>query len=152
MDLPLSAMEPSFERHLRASNRSPRTVQTYLFAFRAFQGFLVASGGPTACRSVKRAHVESFVATRLTRVKPATVSVQFRALQQFFKWAVDEDEIRASPMARIRAPIVPEEFPAVLEMDEVRRLLRACSGQGFLARRTWRSFACSWIPECDGPK
>jgi site-specific recombinase XerC len=106
VDIPIPALEHSFERYLRATNRSPRTVKTYLCALRAFSGFLVASSLPSGCRSVRRAHIEAFVAGRLSLVKAATVSVQFRALQQFCKWAVEEGEVTSSPMSRIRAPIV----------------------------------------------
>ncbi|MSQ35531.1 MAG: integrase [Dehalococcoidia bacterium] len=56
-------------------------------------------------------------------------------MQQFFKWAVEEGEIAASPMARMKPLIVPEEPPAVLDEDALRRLLRACEGRGFEQRR-----------------
>jgi site-specific recombinase XerD len=131
----LRALAPSFRRHLLSTNRSARTVQTYLCALDGLIAYLQSDGLPTEVRSIRRAHLEGFVVDRLTRVKAATVSVQFRALQQFWRWAVSEDEVAASPMERLRAPIVPEEPPAVLSDDQIRRLLRACEGNGFLARR-----------------
>ena len=53
---------------------------------------------------------------RLEAVKPATVSADFRALQQFFKWLVREEEIERNPMLGAEAPIVPEDPIAVLEV------------------------------------
>ena len=47
---------------------------------------------------VSRRDIESFVRFRLERVKPATVSADFRALQQFFKWLVREEEIEKNPL------------------------------------------------------
>lgn len=135
MDPTLSTLRPSFQRHLLATNRSQRTVSTYLHALEGLTRYLDSEGLPTEVRSIRRMHLESFVADRLATVKASTVSVQFRALQQFFKWAVAEDELPSSPMAKMRPPIVPDEPPAVLSPDKLRSLLRSCEGQGFLARR-----------------
>lgn len=41
------------------------------------------------------------------RTKPATASNRFRALQQIFKFAVEEEEIDRSPMERMQRPTVP---------------------------------------------
>lgn len=135
METTLRTLSKSFERHLLATNRSPRTVQTYLSALDALAAYLDAEGLPVVVRSIRKAHLEAFVADRLRVTKPATVSVQYRALQQFFKWAVAEDEVPSSPMAKMRPPIVPDEPPAVLSPDQIARLLRACEGPGLLARR-----------------
>ena len=135
MQTTLRALAPSFRRHLLSTNRSARTVQTYLCALEGLITYLESEDLPTEVRSIRRAHLEGFVADRLTRVKAATVSVQFRALQQFWRWAVSEDEVASSPIERLRAPIVPEEPPAILRDDQIRSLLRACEGNGFLARR-----------------
>jgi site-specific recombinase XerD len=97
--------------------------------------YLEAEGLPTEVRAIRRAHLEAFVADRLATVKAATISIQYRALQQFFRWAVSEEETPSSPMTKMRPPIVPEEPPAVLSSDQIGKLLRACQGQGFLARR-----------------
>jgi integrase len=86
-------------------------------------------------RAVKRSHIEAYVADRLAQIRPASVSIYFRSLQQFFLWAVLESEIDASPMAKMRPPIVPEQPPAILSPEQVRKLLHACDGSGLLARR-----------------
>lgn len=90
---------------------------------------------PLEVRAIRRSHLEGFVADRLATVKAATISLQYRALQQFFRWAVAEEETPSSPMAKMRPPIVPEEPPAVLSPEDLRALIRACQGSGFLARR-----------------
>jgi integrase len=48
---------------------------------------------------------------------------------------VEEGEIRESPLRNIKPPHVPETPPAVLTEDQLRRLLKACDGRGFDARR-----------------
>jgi site-specific recombinase XerD len=90
---------------------------------------------PTAVASIRREHVEAFIEDLDTRFKPATVGVRFRSLQQLFAWMLEEGEITANPMERMRSPKVPEDPPAVLSDAELRALLRACEGTGFAERR-----------------
>jgi site-specific recombinase XerD len=60
----------SFERHLRAENKSDRTVETYLEAVRLLQAFL--TGRDVGLAEADRARIEAFLADLLARWKPAT--------------------------------------------------------------------------------
>src|SRR5262245_42114418 len=82
----LEALTTSFVRHLRASNRAPKTVETYVEALRGFETFLSAKGMPLTALGIRREHVEHFMADLLERWKPATASNRYRALAVFFKW------------------------------------------------------------------
>jgi adenylate cyclase len=64
MDPTLRTLVPSFRRHLLATNRSARTVQTYLCALDGLTRYLEAQGLPTEVRSIRRSHLEGFVAER----------------------------------------------------------------------------------------
>jgi site-specific recombinase XerD len=90
---------------------------------------------PLVVAHIKREHVESFISDQLARNKPATASVRYRALQQFFKWCVGEGEIKTSPMTNMKPPIIPEAPPPVLGDDALRRLLKQCEGRDFQSRR-----------------
>jgi len=125
----------SFRRTLLAENKSARTVQTYGEALDLFSRFLRDKGMPTGVANIRREHVEAFIADLLQRLKPATASNRYRALQVFFKWLVEEGEIRASPMANMKPPHVPEEPPPVLTEDQLRCLIKACESRDFHARR-----------------
>jgi hypothetical protein len=46
-----------------------------------------------------------------------------------YRWLEEEEEIPASPMARMKPPIVPDQPVPVVPKDGLRRLLGAC-GQG----------------------
>jgi integrase/recombinase XerC len=46
-----------------------------------------------------------------------------------------EDELDANPMSGMEPSEDPEEPPPVLGEDELRRLLKACDGKDFAARR-----------------
>lgn len=90
---------------------------------------------PSRVADIRREHVESFIEHLLGLWKPATANNRYRALQAFFKWAVEEGEIHESPMSKMRPPKVPETLPPVLSDDELRALLSAASGAGFEDRR-----------------
>jgi len=90
---------------------------------------------PQAVTSIRREHVESFIADLLARWKPNTANNRYRGLQQFFKWCEEEGEVKDSPMARMKPPRVPEENPPIRSEQELIRLLKACEGTAFRDRR-----------------
>jgi integrase/recombinase XerC len=96
---------------------------------------LEAADYPLTLRDLKRKHVKSFITDQLDRWKPSTANNRYRGLQAFFKWAVAEDELDANPMSGMEPPKIPKEPPPVLGEDELRRLLKACDGKDFAARR-----------------
>ena len=125
----------SFVRSLKAANRAERTVQTYMEAVNRFGLFLVEQGMPTDPASISREHVETFIAALLETWKPATAANRYRSLQQYFRWLVDEGEIKTSPMAKMKPPKVVDQPPEVLSEDDLARLFRACSGRTYRDRR-----------------
>jgi site-specific recombinase XerD len=126
----------SYRRHLRAENKSPNTITVYIGSLEKLRDYLAQQGMPGTIRGVRREHIESWlVALTEAGRKPATVSVYYRSLQPFWKWAVDEGELEASPMARMKPPAVPEQPVPVLTDSQVSALLAACHGTAFEDRR-----------------
>lgn len=126
----------SFVRHLRAGNLSPKTIRSYREAVVLFERFLTERGMPTALEAIAREHVEAFIVALLERWRPATAHNRYAGLQAFFRWAIEEGLIAASPMARMRPPKIPEEAPPILREDELRRLLaEADRDRRFAGRR-----------------
>jgi site-specific recombinase XerD len=121
----------SFGRHLRAGNRSPMTIKAYTEAVRQLDAFRAARGMPRTVAGVRREHVEAFIEDQLARLRPASAANRYRSLQQFFRWLVDEGELRETRMARMHPPTVPEEPPAVLRDDELAALRKATGGTDF---------------------
>jgi len=113
----------SFVRHLNAGNLSPKTVRSYREAVVLFGRFLAERGMPTVLEGIAREHVEAFIVELLARWRPATAHNRYAGLQAFFRWALEDGLIADSPMARMRPPKIPEEAPAILREDELRRLL-----------------------------
>ncbi len=125
----------SFRRSLLAGNKSPRTVQGYGESVRLFGDFLTEQGMPRHVAHITREHVEAFIVDLLSRFKPSTAATRYRNLRVFFGWLMDEGEVNASPMEKMTPPAIPEEPPDVLTGDELQRLLKACDGREFDARR-----------------
>jgi site-specific recombinase XerD len=115
----------SFERHLRAENKSDRTIETYLEAVRLLKAFLAGRGVGLA--EANRAHIEAFLADLLARWKPATAANRYRSLKVFYAWLEDEGEIAANPMAKMKPPAIPEQPVPVVSDDALRRLFVACA-------------------------
>ena len=131
----LATLIGDFERSLTASNHSPRTIEIYGFSARKLLKFLVTQGMPTDVGRINREHLEAFTADQLSRFKPATASQRYRALAQFWKWMAEEGEVRDNPFLRMKPPHVPEDPVPVISDADLAKLLRACDGNTFEARR-----------------
>ncbi len=127
----LPRLLPSWRRHLRAANLSPRTIQSYLEAGDQFAAYVAATGMPDDPANLRREHVEAFIEDLLSQHSASTAANRYRSLQQLFRWLVDEGEIAASPMARTRPPKVPEQPVPIFSQAELRRLLDVCSSRKF---------------------
>jgi integrase/recombinase XerC len=120
---------------LRSRNLSPKTVTTYGGAAGRLEDAL-----PERCRKdvgeITRDDLRDYFASIAAARTPGGVSVDYRALQQFFKWADEiEEEITPNPMGRMRPPSVPESETRVLRPEEIKALRKACDGKDFMARR-----------------
>ena len=125
----------SFLRALRAENLAPKTLVTYGESIRQFGRYLGEKGMPTDVSKITREYVEAFITDLLAHWKPATANNRYRALQRYFRWLVEEGEIKESPMARMRPPKVPEQPPEILSNDDIIALLKICEGRDFTSRR-----------------
>jgi site-specific recombinase XerD len=112
----IESLVNSWRRDLRARNLARKTIKTYGESADQLVARLVMAG-VTEPEAVTREHVSDFITDLLATRSAATASVRFRALQQFFTWLVNEEEINVSPMAKLRPPKIPEQLTPVL--DEV---------------------------------
>src|SRR4051794_36612633 len=86
----LEGLIPAWRLSLRAANKSPKTIRTYMDAAQQLQDFLAGAGMPTDAASVRREHVEAFI-VHLTETRSAsTAATRYRALQQLWKWLLEE--------------------------------------------------------------
>ena len=120
---------------LRGRNLSAKTVSTYGGAARRLE-----TGLPERCiknaAEITREELRAYFAGIAEVRTPGGVSVDYRALQQFFKWADEvEEEITPNPMAKMRPPMVPDPETRVLRPEEIKALRKVCEGRDFMARR-----------------
>jgi site-specific recombinase XerD len=116
----------SFIRFLRAEGISPTTVQRYELSVRQFQEFAHHMGFPL---QVTREHVAHFLERRRQDHAANTARNDYMALSRYFKWLVEEGEVRENPMIHVKPPPLQEHLPRPYTADEVRAMLRVCQGK-----------------------
>jgi integrase/recombinase XerC len=136
-----SSLLCDWDRSLRAGNYPETTRYNYLLAAAQLaayldtvtdDGFAAAAADPTA---VQRMHLEDFQAWMVQTRSASTALNKHKALQQFFKYLVEEDEIAQSPMQRVRQPKTPRHLVPVLHPEETRTVLDSCRGTTFVDLR-----------------
>lgn len=131
--LDLAALLPSWELALRAERKSPATVKSYTQGVRAFLTYCEDEGCPAV---LDKATVNGFTAALLDSGRePATVRSRQLGLRRFTAWLVDEREIDADPLLGLKAPKLDSKVIEPLTDDQIRALLKACSGPDMRDRR-----------------
>lgn len=130
----LTSLRESFALHLDAT-RATKTARIYLDALDNLITHLESHGMPMTAGGVRREHVESYLAARRDQVAPSTLSLEYRALVQFFRWLVEEDEIERSPTEKMRAPKVPDAPVPIVPAEDFRKLVKTVDGKDFTSRR-----------------
>jgi len=132
-------MVDSWDLHLRAEKKSPKTVRTYLEAAQWLAAEYLIPAGFAGWDEVRAKHVQEWIILLLGRYSDSYANNQFRALQQFFKWRAteDPDEPRANPMAGLKPPKIGDKLIPVFTGDELAALLGTCKGGGFQNRRDY---------------
>src|SRR5919197_227725 len=158
----------SFERHLRALTRSDNTIASSLEGARQAERFLATRG--RTLTDARRADLEAFLADLLARRSASTAATRHKVLCILYRWLQEEDEVDQNPMARVKAPIVPEQ-PVPIVAEEglqrlrlgragpltaygVRQLLRRRGAQaglpGLHAHQLRHTFAHAWLAQGGG--
>jgi len=157
MSSQLRARMASWRLWLRAHNKSPETIRTYLAAVRHFVNFLesppdtldadvaalLKEHPATDAQDIHPVHVQAFIAWVLENNKDATANNRYRGLQQWFRWMTSERDIgmTISPMVNMTPPTIPDQPINVVPIDDIKKLLKTCNprnngkSQEFIARR-----------------
>ena len=143
-----------WDRASRAANKPETTRYNYqlavaqLAAFLAGEDlarFLAAAGVDPGTQDnsdaaedptdVRRGHVEWFLAWMIETRSASTALNKYKALQQFFRYLEDEEEISKHPMRRIPQPRTPKKLIPLLGTEELAAVLASCAGKWFVDRR-----------------
>lgn len=126
---------PSWGRHLRAANYSPKTISSYTTSAKRLVEFLAARRRSSDVSSIGTRDIEAFMEDQLARYKPTTAATRYRDLQQLFKWLLAEGELQTSPMERMKPPRLEERPVPVIGVEDLKALFHVCDGRGFEERR-----------------
>lgn len=118
-------------RALQAENKSQRTIGIYTGAVRS----LARRFPETDPCGVDRGAVRDYIAHLVEETSAGNAHTNYRALQQWFKFLVLEEEIDQSPMVGMKPPIVPEQPVPVVPDQLLKRVLETCKGKDFVSRR-----------------
>jgi site-specific recombinase XerD len=129
----LAELLPSWQLAMKAERKSPSTIASYSEGVRGFLRWC-ESTGTTA--ELTKTNVQAFTAALLENgAEPATARSRHMALRQFAAWLVDEGELNSNPLIGVTPPKLDSKVTEALTDDQLKRLIKACQGKGFLDRR-----------------
>lgn len=121
----------AYERDLKIRNRSPRTAQNYRETLLQLSEHVDGAD----LLELSRTEVEGYILHVLETRSAASASGRYRALRAFYNWAVREELVPVSPMAKMTPPKVVEKPIPVVPDEALKILLAECSGTDFESRR-----------------
>jgi site-specific recombinase XerD len=116
-----------FSLYLAAQGKSQRTITIYHDAALWFQRKMEVTDWST----VTKIQVREFIFFLLEEKSAGYANNIFRALQQFFRFLEEEEEI-SNPMRGMKPPKVAEKLVPVISDAEYARLIQSCSGKRFV--------------------
>lgn len=131
----LSDFHEPWKNHLRAEAKAKGTIEKYLMVLRMLEAFLTERGYSLAVVEIQKPQLAEFISATLETHKSSTAATRFFALRAFFGYLLAEEEIRWDPMAGLKPPPSPAPPVPVIRDDAMERLLAACKGNDFEARR-----------------
>lgn len=132
----MASLLPSWQLALESDNKSPMTIKSYTDSVRSLARFLRENDMPDDLEQVDAEHIRAFLKSERERTSPASAQKLYRSLHVFFRWIESEGERQApNPMIRVGKPNVPESVKPFFTAAELSKLLGACKGQDFEARR-----------------
>jgi len=124
----LESLAESWEIHLAAGRKSPRTIRTYLMGLNRYAAWCAGRGLKP---EMDPRQVKEWMAAMLSDdLKPATVQTWNAAVRAFAAWLAGEDDV-PSPLAGVKGPKLDEPIPDYVTPDQFGALLATCSGRSF---------------------
>lgn len=129
----LRALMTSWELALKAANKSPTTITSYLRGVRLWLEWCEQSEHPV---EVTRTTVQTYIAKLVDDGKEAnTVRLRLASIRAFVRWLIEEDELTSDPLLGIKQPKLPTKVVEALTDDQLKAMIKACAGKGLRERR-----------------
>jgi site-specific recombinase XerD len=118
---------------LKASRRADNTLKSYRAGVEAYLAWCGREDLPAV---LDRNQVRAWIGALMDAgAEPATTAARQAAIKRFSRWLFEEDEQDVDPLLGLKPPQQPEKLVQPLTEDELRALLKACSGKTFMDRR-----------------
>ncbi|MDF3050794.1 MAG: recombinase XerD, partial [Pseudonocardia sp.] len=112
MPLDLTSLLDSWQLHLRAERKSPRTVVAYTSSVQVFLRWCASEGRPAV---LDRPTVNGWVAAMLDGGAEAnTARVRQHAVRRFSAWLVEEDELDRDELLGLKPPKLDQKVTEAL--------------------------------------
>lgn len=121
----------AYTRHLTAVHRSEKTIKGYCWWIDDLALWMDGQDVTTATKP----DMEDYFGNLLRELADTSAAVGFRSLRAFFNWCVREEIIERSPMAGMSEPATEDRPPDLATDDELKALIKTCTGRGFEQRR-----------------
>lgn len=129
----LDALLASWELALRAERKSTATVKSYGDGVRRYLSWCATTERDPV---IEREAVVAFTADLLDQgAEPATVRARQLGVRRFTAWLVEEGELAADPLLGLRSPRLDVKVVEPLTDDQLKALVKACSGADLRDRR-----------------
>lgn len=124
----LAELAESWEIHLTAERKSPRTIKTYIMGLNRYAAWCAARG--TEADLTPR-QVKAWMASMLgDGIAPASVKAWHAGVRSFSKWLAGEDGT-ADPLAGVTGPKLDDPIPAYVTPEQLTALMATCTGRSF---------------------
>lgn len=129
----LAALLPSWELALRAERKAAGTIKAYRDGVVAYLRWCESNSAPAV---LSRTAAQAFVADLLEAgAEAATAHSRLKGLRRFSAWLAEEGEIASDTLFKMRSPRIDAKVVRALSDDQLKRLIKACVGKGFMERR-----------------
>jgi site-specific recombinase XerD len=126
----------SWQLALDQEEKAPGTIRSYTDTVRKTAEWLTANDRPAGVEDITPEDLRAFLAARKAETSAGNAAKEYRNLSVFFRWCVLEEERTApSPMDRVGKIKVAKKAHKIFTDEELRKLLKACSGASFADRR-----------------
>jgi site-specific recombinase XerD len=115
-----------WELTIRADGYSPKTLRTYQAGLASLTGWLAEHHPDLAPAELDRAQVRGWIAHVRERNGASTAATYFAGVRHFTRYLVAEEEATKDATAGVRAPIPAAPSTAVLQPEDLKRLLAGC--------------------------
>jgi site-specific recombinase XerD len=129
-------MLDSWELAMRAQRKSPQTIKSYGDGVKAFSRWCETTGTDP---QFTKTNVQQFITDLLDGgAEAGTAEARLKGLRRYAIWLSDPDGgdvLDSNPLAGIGPVKVDRKITAALDEGQIKALIKACAGRGFIDRR-----------------